>query len=625
MKSLFYFSSSLFFFSIVPFAVYAQTPNQALIEKSFIDNSSHTNRAALFAQNANETPKASKSGDRSKSRANAKAKKTKNENVELPKFQSQNDKEAYLKKQAADIVYHQKTNQMGKALAICQRIEPLFNASLPEATTTPIALSCAFIYAENKLYKDELRIYDVISSYAKETDTKNAICLFRSTALTRLEAYDEAKTLLESCKSDNAYAPAISGNLAEIYMTLGDLAKSIASYGDAIQIAPKNEHALYGLASALARNGQWQDALQQFLKGVARDPGFNYLTTAFFMPKSEMDYQTAFTKIALHRYPEAAYYLKRYVSNEERLPYKSMANCVLAELEKIEKTPWQTPYPILLRKMRAAAIDASATYLAFADVDFIPQTSLRSDVWILNTQTGKTTKVLSIDNVFIADAEFVGDSSILRILGNSQRYEIDAAHPEKGYYIYENISKNFPLSLTPSATDILSVSPSNKVSLAPWNSDATHATFFEIPEDSVRVAMLYNHDVIAVSGIQDTSFIDTQSQSTVTTLPMQFDVRKIAPHPNKELFALGIQSGTLLVDSTGTIQTLVGTPQENTGVDLVAFDPTGTYLLSVAGNTAEIRLLDELLTPAASTWKCRAPNASPDTSISHASLDKTPL
>lgn len=577
-------------------------------ETTLTDDASSTR--ALYAQN--DTRQAQKTHTEKKRSDAASKKKSTSKKGKL----SAEERFAELVKLANDVINALQSSQNGTAAALCRELVAGLTPDVNPDFSVSASFLCAGVYAENDRNEEELAIYDALEKRDLSAATQSKLCLGKSTVLTKMHRYEEAKTLMLQCPREQPYDAAIAGNLAELYMTMGDLQQAIDAYRQVVRDTPKNEHALYGLAAALARNGQWQDALAQFLKGVERDPAIRFMKSAFFVPKAENDYQKAFLQLALQRYDEAKFYLKRYVASEERPAYKAMGACTLDTLEKSDLASY-TQYPVLLPSVLSAAIDSSARYLAFSNVDSLSMdlSDVRGSLWILDTQTGKTTNVLSTNGDFFIDAKFVGESSQLRVISSSHRYEIDAAQPQKGYYVYPNISKAIPIALTPSTNAIMSVSVENGVALAPWNSDADLMTLISVPRDTLQYALLYDEKTIAYSGSNHTSFVripeanDEGSPSKgieLASLPMQFDVKKIASHPNKPMFALAIESGTLLVDEKGSPMTLIGSPDPNSRTDVVAIDPTGKWLLTLSGSTAEIRSLDDVLSPPTLRWTCSA-------------------
>lgn len=582
-------------------------PNLAHAQETTLADDSSSTRA-FYAQN--DTRQAPKTHADKKRSGTASKKKSTNGKNKL----SAEERFAELVKLANDVIDALQSSQNGTAAALCRELIAGLAPNVNPDFSVSASFLCAGVYAENDRNEEELAIYDALEKRDLPVATKSKLCLGKSTVLTKMHRYEDAKTLMLSCPKEQPYDAAIAGNLAELYMTMGDLKQAIDAYRQVVQDTPKNEHALYGLAAALARNGQWQDALAQFLKGVERDPAIRFMKSAFFVPKAENDYQKAFLQLALQRYDEAKFSLKQYVASEERPSYKAMGACALDMLEKGNLANY-TQYPVLLPSVLSAAIDSSARYLAFSNVDSLSMNlgDIRASLWILDTQTGKTTNVLSIDGDFFIDTKFVGESSQLRVISRSHRYELDAAQPQKGYYVYPNISKDMPIALTPSTDAIMSVSVENGIALAPWNADDDLMPLMSVPRETIQYALLYDEKTIAYSSSNRTSFVripdanDEGSPSKgieIASLPMQFDVKKIASHPNKPIFALAIESGTLLVDEKGSPMTLIGSPDPSSRTDVVAFDPAGKWLLTLSESTAEIRNLDDVLSPPTLRWTC---------------------
>ena len=192
--------------------------------------------------------------------------------------------------------------QKGTAVVLCREIIADLTPIIDDTHAIQIALACGSLFAENDLNDEELALYEQLEKRDLTPEMKSKICLAKSTVLTKMLRYEDAKSLMLTCPKHEPFDQMIEGNLAELYMTMGDLQSSIDAYRKVTTDNPKSEHALYGLASALARNGKWHDALDQFMLGVKRDPGITFIKTSFFVPKPEGDYQNAFIQLATHRY-----------------------------------------------------------------------------------------------------------------------------------------------------------------------------------------------------------------------------------------------------------------------------------------------------------------------------------
>lgn len=505
------------------------------------------------------------------------------------------------------ILETEKSEQYGSALAYCQEALADIPPNMPQDVVFSTQLACVYLYGRNKKYAEELELIQKIAPNAPNETMAQAICLQESTALTQLERFEDARKKLESCPTTGDAAGAIAGNLAELYMTQGDLQNAISAYKKAIAIDPKNQHALYGMAPALARAGLWQDALIQFTMGIRRDPGFQFLKDAFFVPEAERDFQLAFMNIALHRYREAVFYLKRYVGREQRAAYKEQGRSIVSQLsDALASDPALTPqsYPVLAENVRAFAIDASGKYAIFANATRPSAEKLIADIYRLELETDKVARIAQIENVPIADMAFVADTTLVRILGTQARFEIDAAAPQNGVYRYDNDAQALPLAFMPNSRDILTLTLSGFLAIAPWDNFTMQTPILQMPDDARRAAISPDHAFAVVSRAQNTEFVSLLEQKISASLPLQFDINQIAIHPQKKLFAIAIQSGTLIMSADGVILTMVASlgrlPAEK-----VSFDPSGKNIAILSGQTMEIYDLDSLLHP----WTPVTPSA----------------
>ncbi|MBO5752151.1 MAG: WD40 repeat domain-containing protein [Proteobacteria bacterium] len=222
-----------------------------------------------------------------------------------------------------------------------------------------------------------------------------------------------------------------------------------------------------------------------------------------------------------------------------------------------------------------------------------------TDLWLLDTETGKTRKRLTLPEVTIMDIAFVGDSNTLRLLGGTHRYELDAVSEGNTYYIYDNTSHAFPLFLTSSGQGIGRMRDDLSIEVANWRERNTARvtplkTSMDIQQVSVRhdgklSAFVKSKQVFIGS---DSSLVypkeegdwDTGDWDTNT---VNMEVSDVAIHPEKNLIALGMQSGTLLVDVLGNLLELYGSPGL-TPISKIAFSPNGKKMAAFGAQTVEI-------------------------------------
>lgn len=509
------------------------------------------------------------------------------------------DKTAKFIELVAKYLEAEREKQYGAALAYCKDALAMAPDDLDRDLRVSTQMACAFLYGRNKAYDEQLALLESIDAQDAQNvqkDVKDSLCLMKATAMTQLQRYAQAQTQLESCAADGVVAAAVAGNLAELYMTQGDIKKSLESYEHAVQIAPKNQHALYGRTAALVRAGQWQAAREQFLKGVERDPGFAYLNEAFFVPEAEGDFQVGLLHLMVSRWNDAEFYLQRYVEKEERAPFRAQGQKILDQLRDYKRQTEIVTLPVPLEHVKAMAIDASGRYVAFGVVERKSANSVVARIWLLDRETSRTRKLFEENNVFLTDMVFVGDTTQLRILGATERYAVDVAETPQSFYTFRNNASALPLALMPGGDEIVTVTPDNRLAIAPWQEFEMQTPIDAIPGDARRATVMIGHERIAYSRLDRMDLNRTGTGQTVASLPMQFDIERVVSHPSQKMFALGIQSGSLLLDENGSILALVGSP-EHAQVSLVSFDPHGKWLASLSGTTLEIRRMYEILHP----------------------------
>lgn len=508
-----------------------------------------------------------------------------------------------------------RAQKFGSALAYCQQALDAMPAEASIVDRLGVKLSCAELYGKNERYEEQLALFrEIGQDIEKENIAGNFArhaCMGESTALTQLQRYEEARQKLEICIRQDDTNPALVGNLAELYMTEENLDESIRRYREAVNLAPGNPHAIFGLASALARNGQWEEALAQFRQGLNVDPELEYLDSAFFVPKAETDFQLAFTYLALHRYREAVFHLKKYVAQEERVQYKQQGQTILSQLQDWLHTPEADAavhtYPVLLDNVRSIAIDATGRYIAFGTIERPTAETIVFRVHVLDTVTQKTTQKLSVTNDYLAQIAFVGTSTTLRVLGMRQRFELDVTQ-QGNLYSYENSNQTLAIGLSPNAEEIMHVSADNKLLISPWNDVFHPIRLTSISSDTREISLLPNHKIMAsLHTSTDIDLVDTETHEKIATLPYLYNVAHVIPHPTQDAFVLGMQTGAGWIDTSGELKYFVATPSLK-GVDAHAFDPTGKKLAILGNHTLEIWNVEAVThpwTPIITRAKCQ--------------------
>jgi WD40 repeat protein len=338
-------------------------------------------------------------------------------------------------------------------------------------------------------------------------------------------------------------------------------------------------------------------AHRAFLDGVKCDPGFTFIKDAFFEPKAENDFQTALRMYMARRLPEALFYMTRYTDAEQRTHYKALGQQWVADIRDNianQKDLRLAQYPVLLDHVRSVALNNAANLIAFVTIQKSTDYDFITDLWLLDTETGKTRKRLTLPEVTIMDIAFVGDSNTLRLLGGAHRYELDAVSEGNTYYIYDNTSHAFPLFLTSSGQGIGRMRDDLSIEVANWREQNTALvtplkTSMDIQQVSVRhdgklSALVKSKQVFIGS---DSTLVYPQEEGDWDTHTVNMEVSDVAIHPEKNLIALGMQSGTLLVDVQGNPLELYGSPGL-TPISKIAFSPNGKKMAAFGAQTVEI-------------------------------------
>ena len=486
------------------------------------------------------------------------------------------------------------STQKATALSYCEEAMALLEEDDPETIRANLMLMCMELYSRNDRPKDVLALAERMNATFSDTKIQMSICFLEATALTKLNEWTAARKKYESCP--NQEDSMLMSNVAELYMIEGDSKGSVEAYRKSLERAPDNPHAIFGLATALDRAGAPEKAKAAFLKGVETDPAFSYLKEAFFEPKAEPDFQTAFRMYEGHRFKEAQFYLNRYISMEERPAYKAHGKAMLehAEADLKSDTPiLAATYPVVLSNVRASAISADARYLAFAALERKKADDYKSVIWTLDTATGKPFREAEFANEIIFDLAFVGDSTELRALSTQHRYALDSADNAHDYYIYDNNSELLSVALNNSGKDILAMTPNGLLTSSPWSNPYAEAPLLSVPSNLSRLKVSADNQTSIITTATKTEVFDNAKQEVLKTFPRAFYATVIAAHPQKNLFALGIQSGAILVDDAGRLIDFFATPGQ---VVSLALAPSGRYLMTFSEQTAEIwRLQPEII------------------------------
>ncbi len=567
-----------------------------------------------FAQNPANTKAASKdSGKADKSSKNSTGKKTsskKDKKTAVSKKSAKSlnqtiDTMDALKQSVENMFIAFSAGQYGTALVYCeQSIKVMPNNADPKIRSNVYSM-CMQLYERNGRLDEALEMAAKARQLDVDEKTKDSLCFSEATLLTKKHLWDEARARYNDCPGKTTGERAIvTSNLAELLMIVEQPEDAVKKYESAIALSGDNPSSQFGLAVALSRANRWDDSIRQFWKAIELDPGLNYLKYEFFEPAAETDYQTAFRMMAMHRSREARFYLQRYVKSEMRTGYRTIAERELDRIDaeiRNEQTVIRYAVPLLFENVRSIAIDNSGTHLAVASMERIRQNRSKSSkkndeknilknistsVWTLDVESGETARRMGIDSDVVTDMSFVGDSPHLRVITGMRRFDLDVADSQSGYYVYENHPDAFALGID-EGENMVSVTDGGWLTLAPWLNPVLQVPIVRIPSESRQLVLAADHRSIMLDASGEVRLIKTETGDVVRTFSSAFEIGIMAAHPTSNMYALGMQTGTLLVDGKGKIQAVLGSPNL-AEVDALSFSPDGRWLAVASGNQVEV-------------------------------------
>ncbi|MBO4351092.1 MAG: tetratricopeptide repeat protein [Proteobacteria bacterium] len=477
-------------------------------------------------------------------------------------------------------------DQYASALVYCEQAMGAMDNKTDEDTRFRIMSVCFELYDKNGKSEEALALGEKIKPMIHDARVAESYCFSEATLLTKLHRWSEARQKYAECPgtSDEGRG-VVESNVAELYMIEGDCENAVSMYRQSIVHNPENPHAYFGLASALSRLERWDEAHAVFLDGVEQDPKFSFLKSAFFEPACENDYQTGYRLYELGQWEQAIFYLDRYVAAEMRQPYRDKARALVSRLKEGKK-PLAATYPVLLDSVRSIAVDDLGEVYAFSVLVRETAEQFETQIWTLDVANERAQMRLSMPGEIISDMAFVPGSRTLRMLGPKHRYELELEHPENGYFIYDNSEHVFALNLMSGGDDVLSVNGHGQLIIAPWLNPYLEIPIVEVPLETKRLRLTSDHKKMALTTTLKTLLVGIEEDRILKAFTPLMDVSAIAVHPNKNLYALGIQSGVLLVDETGNVKNLYGS--SSGGVQAVAFIGNGDRLAVLTEHLLEI-------------------------------------
>ncbi len=443
---------------------------------------------------------------------------------------------------------------------------------------------CFSLYQRNEKYEEALTLSKKITEIATSQDVIDRMCFNEATTLTKLHRWEMARKRYEDCPGNTDVERAfVESNVAELWMIEENSSAAVEEYRRSIELYDENPHSRFGLAVALSRLDKWDEARKAFLDGVSLDPGFTFLTDAFFEPLCENDYQTAYRLYELGRYRDAKYYLERYVKTEERAAYRQQAQRFLERISSA-KAPLLMSYPVLTQDVRAMAVNADGSKIVLSSFEWLASDINKSILWVIDTVREKVYKRTEIPEQMIIALAFV-DSSKLKLTSPYKRYELNVDEVSSGYYVFDNSPNSYVVGVTANGEDLVGVTVDGKVTMSPWEDPWLLAGISEVSLNTKKIRISSDHTAMIVMTTISTFVINIVEDRIERKFSQSFKVSSIAVHPSKKVFALGTQKGTILVNEKGEITAMYGA---DAAVDSLVFDATGNRLAALSGNQLEI-------------------------------------
>jgi WD40 repeat protein len=218
----------------------------------------------------------------------------------------------------------------------------------------------------------------------------------------------------------------------------------------------------------------------------------------------------------------------------------------------------------------------------------------------VDTKTGQVTQRLQQTSPY-SGLSFVDNTSWLQAITNQQRFTFDAAEPESGYYFYDNYTQRSHIGLMPKGNTMLTADKTADgaitLCMTTFNDDTNCQSVTLIPNGTRQLAITQNFSLMVLSTTDISTFlVDVLREEIIDASILSTPILSVAAHPTQPIFALGILTGTLLIDENGNILQRLASHSDK-GVVSTAFDPSGRYLLTLSGTLAEVWDVQRALSP----------------------------
>ncbi len=534
---------------------------------------------------------------------------------------SQAEKIERIQKAAQNVTIHFQAPTATLA-AHCSELLDAVIASPENANSFPIMqlALCSNILDQNGENEKALSATTLIPIDRLSNKLKNPVLFQRAISLIKMKKFQEARETYTLCNTDDDESKStILSNIAETWLSEGDLDKAIQYYLAAREHNPYNPYATFGLSAAYTRAEKWAPAQSSYILGVLADPAIQYFQSSFFIPDYETDYQKANHAFAGKRFKEAEFYLQRYLSRETNDEYSAHARLFLEKIQSDAQNYPVKSYPVLLKSTHALALDESGRYAAIAGIAKYDLDALFS-IWIIDLQTERVyqrARILENPKIDfelgnyilenIVDMKFVQNSSVLRIITQARRYELDILRENEGYYIYDNPDyiHNHIDALSADGTQVIShdtdidgSSESNfqKIHIWPWT-DPSHRELLKaqpaLPLSGFDYGVLANRDHSQILIWSDHSAV-LENTSAEPSDPAELPVFKLPPITRRIAltdsgYAIGYGHGILFFDPKGSPKDYLGTK------DLISCVASNRqHIAFISGNSLEIHPVPEI-------------------------------
>ena len=446
-----------------------------------------------------------------------------------------------------------------------------FEEVLVLAPDHELALALA---AELALKVDELDLaltyFTQLRAQVADADRTYLVCFQLATAYAKLERLDDGITEYDRCHdADPSQDWLYDANKAELYMAAGKLDEAVAFYRASLSNAPGNPYAAFGLAVALDRRGDLEEARSSMLQALSLEPtaSFMFDPSTFFTPNGEKHYHLGQIYEAVGRFRAAEEQFRLYVDKATRGRYQSEAEQHLSALSGKPSAHFET-YPAPSRDVTATAVETKLKWLAVGTAD--------GRVSAVQLSTNKVIDYAT-KGARIVDLAFDVHGA-LHVLNDDG--ELLTLEPKKsGFKVKDTVQiEGQPLDLSVAATSALTYSDGR---FRAWNTQEGSEQSFPAEFDGelagVAAVSAKHDELILFNGLEGVIYSQEATPSATFWPPSHAIDLEVLPSGE---IAVGTMEGILLYGTDGALQQVL-LPVSDAQVRSIASDPSGRYLVAV--------------------------------------------